>query len=132
MPTSGADKNDYDTYKNELYWRNRDTKFLVVSPKPEFFKDFIGEHNEVLNPSGQVSTLATTIAAKITENPATLTYNDCHDHTVKNASFVSFVTVGNQYRLALYPEYFKVSSDIEFTVSHNTKKFVKQLILNLL
>lgn len=117
MPTSGTDKNDYDTYKDELYWRNRDTKFLVVSPKPEFFKEFIGEHNEVLNPSGQISTLATSIASRITENPATLTYNDCQTQTVKNATFEGFVSVGNQYRLALYPEYFKVSSDIEFTVS---------------
>lgn len=121
MPTSGADKNDFDTYKSELYWRNRDTKFIVVSPKPEFFKDIVSEPSDVLNPSGQVSTLAATIASKITENPATLTYNDCYMQTVKNATFDGFVTVGNQYRLALYPEYFKVSSDIEFTVSLQTR-----------
>lgn len=116
MPTSGADKNDFDTYKDELYWRNRDTKFLVVSPKPEMFKDFIGEHNEVLSPQGAVSTIAASIASRIADNPATLTYNDCMTQTVKNATFEGFVSVGNQYKLALYPEYFKVSSSIEFTI----------------
>lgn len=118
LPTSGSDLNDFNTYKSQLYWRNRDTRYFAVSPKEEIFKDFIQDKSDIVNPSGQVSSIAATIATKIGENPATLIYNDCLDHTVKNATFEGFVTVGYQQRLALYPEYFKVSSNIEFTVSY--------------
>ena len=117
MPTSGTDKDEYNTYYDSLKFRNRDVEYLVVSPNQQNFKDFVREDAIIINPSQITTTTGSTFAAKICENPATLTYNDCFNKASQNVSYEGFISPGYKQNWAMYPEYFKASSKIEFKVS---------------
>jgi len=119
IPTSGPEKDDYNTYKDALYWRNRDVYYAVFSPNKEQFKDFVRNEADIVSPVG-ASQAATTFATKISENPATITYNDCYTKTSQNVTFEGFVTPGYKQNWAIYPEYFKASSVVEFKVSEGS------------
>lgn len=115
MPTSGPEKDDYYTYKEALKWRNRDVFYGVVSPNKDLFKEFVREEADILTIGSPVQS-ATTFANKISENPATLTYSDCYSTTSQNVTYEGFITPGYKQNWAMYPEYFKASSSIEFKI----------------
>ena len=114
-PTSGNDRDDYDTYKDQLKWRNRDVLYMVISPNKDSFKEFVREDSDIISP-GQ-TTLGTSFTDKICENPATLTYGNCFTKESTNETYEGFITPGYKQNWAMYPEFFQASGAIEFKVS---------------
>lgn len=116
ITSNGQDQDKYNNFKNELRYRNRNVRYLVVSNNQSTYKDILRDDTDLVPLTTSIADLATRFENKICENPAQLIYNDCADKPSESFAHTSYITPGYKQNWAMYPEYFLKTGYAQFKV----------------